>query len=498
MSTERRAQIGQFALLMMTISAVFNVRNVVNANVAIGLASVPAFLVGTLVFFIPFTLVIAEFVSANTHSESGVYQWVKTSFGGRWAFVTSFCYWFANLFYFTSVLPLVLVFASYLFTGHDQTLSPLWVTLISIAIFACATWVSTKGAKWIGSVASVGASLLLALVVAFMILSGAALAGGVEPATPVTAGTLAPNFATFATAWLFMGTMARILQADIGAESVAVFINDLRGGAKAFVRTIILCGFVIGLLYAGSAVFMNVFVPVGEIKYSSGVLQVFGALGQHYGVAADVVTRVVAVIMLAATLGSMLMWTTSPVKVFFSEIPDGMFPPAVSKLNDRGIPARASWIQFAVVSVVLLLAAGDSGGMDDFMDIVISMTAVTSLIPPALIFIAYWVLRWRYDDLPRGFRMGSRPVGLAVATMLLVIFAFVLVAASTPGDLPLWQGVLSIVGGAGLFVALPLWWYGRYIRRRVAAGGGEAAAALVELEPTAEVALRAGSPSVSD
>lgn len=71
MTGTNRARIGMFALLTMTVAAVFNIRNVINNNVAIGLASAPAFFFATLLYFIPFTLVIAEFVALNKNSESG-------------------------------------------------------------------------------------------------------------------------------------------------------------------------------------------------------------------------------------------------------------------------------------------------------------------------------------------------------------------------------------------------------------------------------------------
>ena len=91
MSAEKRAKIGQIALLGMTVSAVFGLKNVINNNVAIGLSAAPAFFLATILYFVPFTLVIAEFVALNKDSESGVYAWVNTSMGGRWAFLTAFC-----------------------------------------------------------------------------------------------------------------------------------------------------------------------------------------------------------------------------------------------------------------------------------------------------------------------------------------------------------------------------------------------------------------------
>ena len=105
MSSEKRGTIGSFALLGMTVAAVFGIKNIINNNAAIGLAAAPSFFFATLLYFVPYTLVTAEFVGLNKDSESGVYAWVKTSMGGRWAFLTAFSYWFVNLFYFASVLP---------------------------------------------------------------------------------------------------------------------------------------------------------------------------------------------------------------------------------------------------------------------------------------------------------------------------------------------------------------------------------------------------------
>lgn len=484
MVSTNRARIGQFALLTMTVAAVFNIRNVINNNVAIGLSAAPAFLVATIIYFIPFTLVIAEFVAMNRNSESGVYQWVKTSMGGRWAFLTAFCYWFVNLFYFASLLPLVLVFSSYLFVGYNYEMSQVLITVLSIAIFAVATWVSTKGAKWIGSVTSVGSTAVLVLTGAFILLSLIALAGGHQAATPISVQSMTPDFSTFATAWMFLGTLAWIIQGVGGAESVGVFLNDLRGGVKAFVRTIVLAGIMIGLIYAVASLMMNVFIPEGNLEYSNGLFVAMGAVGKYFGISSAIVNRVVGVILLAATLGSLLMWTSTPVKIFFSEIPDGIFGGKLVELNEEGIPWRAAWVQFAIVVPILIIPALGSSNIDDLLGIVINMTAATALIPPLLILLAYLVLRRRFDDVPRQFKMGSRTFGIALSTFLLVIFFFVLIAGTTPADQPLWLTLLYNVGGVVVFLGLAVAWYERYIRRLKKQDPTQAAD---ELRPTGEL-----------
>lgn len=482
MPSGTRARIGQFALLTMTVSAVFNIRNVINNNVAIGLASAPAFFLATILYFVPFTLIIAEFVAMNRSSESGVYQWVKTSMGGRWAFMAAFCYWFVNLFFFASLLPLVLVFTSYLVTGDEQTMSPWAITGLSIAIFAVATWVSTKGATWIGTITSIGATAVLVLTGVFVVMSLAALAGGVEPATAITPATLAPDTSSFATTWAFLGTLAWIIQGVGGAESVGVFLNDLRGGVKAFVRTIVVAGLMIGLLYAVASLLMNVFVPVGGLELSNGLFVVMGAVGEHVGIPVLITYRVVGLILLAATLGSLLMWTSTPVKIFFSEIPRGVFGKKVIELNEHGIPWRASWLQFAIVVPILIIPALGSGNIDDLLQIVVNMTAATALIPPLLILLAYLVLRLRYDGAEREFRMGSRTTGLVIAVFLLAVFGFVFIAGTTPVDQALWLTLVYNVGGVVIFLGLALAWYQRYIKRLSAS---DPRAARAELAPSA-------------
>lgn len=496
MPSGTRARIGQFALLTMTVSAVFNIRNVINNNVAIGLASAPAFFLATILYFVPFTLIIAEFVAMNRGSESGVYQWVKASMGGRWAFMAAFCYWFVNLFFFASLLPLVLVFTSYLVTGDEQTMSPWAITGLSIAIFAVATWVSTKGATWIGTITSIGATAVLVLTGVFVVMSLAALAGGVEPATAITPATLAPDTSSFATTWAFLGTLAWIIQGVGGAESVGVFLNDLRGGVKAFVRTIVVAGLMIGLLYAVASLLMNVFVPVGGLELSNGLFVVMGAVGEHVGIPVLITYRVVGLILLAATLGSLLMWTSTPVKIFFSEIPRGVFGEKVIELNEHGIPWRASWLQFAIVVPILIIPALGSGNIDDLLQIVVNMTAATALIPPLLILLAYLVLRLRYDGAEREFRMGSRTTGLVIAVFLLAVFGFVFIAGTTPVDQALWLTLVYNVGGVVIFLGLALAWYQRYIKRLSAS---DPRAARTELAPSAAGAGdESGTRSVGD
>ena len=142
MSDTKRNTIGKFGLLSLTFAAVYSFNNVINNNIELGLASAPMFFLATIFYFIPFCLIIAEFVSLNKNSEAGVYAWVKSSLGGRWAFITAYTYWFVNLFFFTSLLPRVIAYASYAFLGYEYIMTPVATTIISMVLFAFSTILS--------------------------------------------------------------------------------------------------------------------------------------------------------------------------------------------------------------------------------------------------------------------------------------------------------------------------------------------------------------------
>ena len=244
-----------------------------------------------------------------------------------------------------------------------------------------------------------------------------------------------------------------------------MFLNDLKGGVKAFVRTVVIAGLTIGLLYAGASLLVNLFIPEGGVAISTGIFDVFGAVFAHFGIPMEVSTRVIGLILLAATLGSLMMWTSAPIKVFFTEIPKGVFGSKIVELNEHGIPARAAWLQFAIVVPILIIPALGSGNLDDLLMIVTNMTAATALLPPLLILLAYFMLRKNFDTAPRGFRMGSRAFGLVIAAFLLVVFCFVLICGTIPLDQPLWLTLVYNVGGVVVFLGLAVMWYNRYINR---------------------------------
>ncbi|EIT7145001.1 amino acid permease [Vibrio vulnificus] len=457
MSDTKRNTIGKFGLLSLTFAAVFSFNNVINNNIEIGLASAPMFFLATIFYFIPFCLIIAEFVSLNKNSEAGVYAWVKSSLGGRWAFISAYTYWFVNLFFFTSLLPRVIAYASYAFLGYEYILTPFATTALSMLLFAFATYVSTNGAKMLGPITSVTSSLMLLLTLSYILLSSAALLGGVQPADPITVEAMVPELS-----WAFLGITTWIFMAAGGAESVAVYVNDVKGGSKSFVKVIIVAGIFIGVLYSVASVLINVFVSSSELKFTGGSVQVFEGLASYFGLPEIMMNRFVGLVSFTAMFGSLLMWTATPVKIFFSEIPEGIFGKKTVELNENGVPARAAWIQYAIVLPLMVIPTLGSDTAQDLMNTVINMTAAASMLPPLFIMLAYLNLRLKLDHLERDFKMGSRMTGIVVVSILIGIFTVGFLASTFPTGADIMTIIFYNVGGIVIFLGFAWWKYSQY------------------------------------
>lgn len=236
-----RRVLGQGALLCMTFTAIFSFNQVINNSVSIGLASIPSFIFATLAYFCPYSLMIAEFSSANPDSESGHTSWIKSSLGPKWAFIASWTYFFVNLFFFSSLLPGMLISLSYAVLGHnifDPSKHTLIVALLSIVLL----WIATsKGISAVTNVSGAAQFLMGLIFIALAFIIVVVLKQ--PPAQEFTVQNLTPKFN-----WAYFATFAWILQAVGGAESIGVYIKDLKGGNQAFIRTIIFSALFVGIM----------------------------------------------------------------------------------------------------------------------------------------------------------------------------------------------------------------------------------------------------------
>ncbi len=513
-----------WALIMMTILMIFSFQNIIDNYVGLGMSAAPAFIAATAIYLLPFIFIIAELATLKIAkgSNAGFMKWVEAGLGKKAAFMTSFMFWFANLFYFLGALPARVNYAAFAFTGKDFTHDALYTSLvpiISIALFALITWISTWDVSKMSKVTTVGGTLMLSLTIVFFGVAiiawinggwgkiiedpvagsilqdgssaiDAGVTGGINielpsgeiyyfyPQAPGINGN-PEGINVWGDAggfnYMWFSTFVWVLMAADGAQGLGVYVNKVEGGQKAFSRSVIIGVGIIATLYVFGTLLVSVFAPtyLGNDLFTTFGLMFYFAMGNMFGMSKTLAFTVSNVligwIMLIASIGGLLLWTSAPVKTFFSEVPEGIFSNKLTKQNSRGVPTRAAWLQFMIVIPLLIIPYMGSDNIGQFFNIVKTAGGSIGMIPPLLIFIAYFNIRLNHDDLERGFKMGGRKFGLAVSGMIIVIFSWIFIMAFFPYDPnnSTWW-LISIWNTLGLLIfVLPMFlWYVRWEKKQ--------------------------------
>lgn len=492
-------KISIMALIGISILAIFSFKNIVDNYIGLGLSAVVAFLIAIIVYLLPFSFIIAELATIKIvqNSKSGLTKWIEVCMGRKTSFITSYMFWFANLFYFVGALPSAINNISFGVTGQDFTSDSTFKlvnSFLSVAFFAIITFISTFNTKKISKITSVGGTIILGLTFLFFIVSiiawivGAAAKDDIKNILPNTQapGLIENEKLNFfgdsqGINFAWMSTFIWVLMAADGAQSLGAYVGDVKGGSKGFSKGIIWSILLIGITYIVGTLLVSVFPPVvnGSGGLSNGTYQsfinmfyfIFVKTGLTFEQIKMGTLIIIGLLNAIASIGGILIWTSAPVRTFFSEIPSGVFGSTLPKQNRNGVPVLGAWIQFIIVAPLLLIPALGLESLNDFFNFIKTASGWIGMIPPLIIFLSYFNLRLNKDYLERDFRMGNRIIGLIISGIMIVIFVGILIVTflDVPLDKPVsewnktwWISVVYKVACL-LILVLPIYlWYLRY------------------------------------
>ena len=145
----KKSNLSLWALVMLTFVPTFGFTNITDNAVALGPAAVPSWIIVCLLYFLPLTAIIAELASANQDKRGGIYSWIDCSLGPKWAFLGTWSYFIAGLFYFQFVFSRIPVMASWALFGENRFNDQNVKLLPYLAMFLCIalTWVAKLPTK---------------------------------------------------------------------------------------------------------------------------------------------------------------------------------------------------------------------------------------------------------------------------------------------------------------------------------------------------------------
>ncbi|MEI8280519.1 MAG: amino acid permease [Bacteroidota bacterium] len=202
-------------------------------------------------------------------------------------------------------------------------------------------------------------------------------------------------------------------------------------GLSLFIGT-----FVVTLLYVSmNLMYLNV-LSVSEIASAPNQRVALAAALKIFGTAG---TTIIALMIMVSTFGCNNGLILSGSRVYYTMANDGLFLPAAKKLNSKGVPGVALWMQCIWASVLCL-----SGKYGDLLDFIIFTVLLFYILTIGGIFI----LRKKQPDLPRPYKAFGYPV-IPLLYILLASFICIVLLMYKPDYT--WPGLIIVLAGIPVY-----------------------------------------------
>ncbi len=403
------AKLSTFALVMLIIGAVDNIRNL-PAAALFGSTLIFFYVFSAIVFLIPSALVSAELASSWT-DRGGICHWVKLAFGDRCAFMAIWLQWIANLVWFPTILSFLAGVIAYLI-NPELVHSKLYVISTILIIFWSLTLLNLKGihvsAKFISFCTIAGMAIPMALIIGLGI---AWVFLGHPLQVSFTAATLWPSFSHI-DSWV---SLTAIMTAFAGMELSAVHVKEINNPQKTFPRALYISVWLILMTMILGSLAIAVVLPKDQINIVNGVMVAFTSFFASYHI--TWLMPIITVMILLGTFGSIVSWVISPAKGLLQAAQLGFLPDFFQRVNKHGVAANLLITQAVIVSFICLafLLMPSIGGSYWLLT---ALNIQLYMIMYVMMFIAAIYLRYKYADVPRPFAIPGGKVGVWLACLL--------------------------------------------------------------------------------
>jgi glutamate:GABA antiporter len=440
--------ISWIALALLTVGSVGNLGSAPPLAV-VGLASVFLYVLPALVFLVPVSLVAAELASGWP---GGVYNWVSEGLSAPMGLLAIWCQFAQTIFFYPSLLAYV---ASTLAYVADPGLASngVYNAVVIIVLFWGGVLVVSRGQALVARLGSGGTQIGTLIPAAILVALGLAyLVQGHHSDAPMTASHILP-------AWTGLGSIVLIVNSFFtyaGVEVNAVHVDELRNPAREYPRSIFLAMAVVLVVFIFPTLAISWVIPSAQINFTTGVMQAFQSLFDHFGVGFAV--PLIAIALAVGALAGMLAWLDGPSEgLLLIGRRQGFLPPYFQKVDRHGIEIRIIAAQGVVITLIALLYAFIPSVSHAFWIFTVLATQVY-LVMYVLMFIAAVRLRRSQPDHPRGYRAPA--LGLlcllgAVSSLAALVIGFVPPSQFGHSD-PLVYALLILAGLLAIGILPPL------------------------------------------
>ncbi|MDM8277663.1 glutamate/gamma-aminobutyrate family transporter YjeM [Ligilactobacillus aviarius] len=448
------------SLVLMIFSAIFGFSNSMTAFYQMGYSSIIWYIVAAVAFFLPSALMFAEYGATFKEAKGGIYSWLKGSTNEKFAFIGTFIWLAAWVVWLVSSTQFFIVAVSTALFGSDKTQT--WgfgpfnsnqvVGILGVLFILLVTFLASRGIDKIAKVATFGGIFAFGITILFSLFSiivliahHGVLAQGI---TGIKSFTTSPNH-NFQSPIAIISFLVYAIFAYGGLETTSGVIGSVDKPEKTYPKAlitvmilmtlfylilIVMCGIstnwhsVMGkssvdLANCEYVLINNLGIEVGKAFGLGTAALGIGKLFSHITALSDVLTG----------LGAAFVMIYSPVKSFVLGSDSRLLPKKITKLNDKGMPANAMWLQALVVSLIMLFVAFGGKAATQFYTILTDMMNVSSSAPYLFLIAAFPFFKQKQNlDRPFVFYKNKKVVWTVTSIVWLVVAAGIVFTCVEP------------------------------------------------------------------
>ena len=430
-----RKEFNYFDMIFYTVAALIGL-DTLGLFAANGEQALTWTVVGAVAFLLPYGLLTAEIGSTFTQ-EGGMYEWCKLAGGRLFAALGAMLYWVSNPLWVGGSLAVGAIAAIKLFwfgsLSYQFGGKPLTDAIVEMAIALVFIWgttwcaiMSLKFGKWLSVF---GSYVKLALLAVFVVLALAFIISGQSHGTNLNPANLVPsNFSVIVSLILPV-----IIFQYVGFELQNGAGEEMHNPQRDVPRSIVRAGIIAVIAYAAFLVFILLALPKSQLTGVGDFLSAYASVG---GVLPASVAKVLGwfvaaafVIALASSGGT---WIIGADRTYAISSLDRTAPRFLGRFSGRyGTPIAVNTMSGIVATITMAVAilvsefAAPNGQLAALFAVVIGFTISTTTLSYLFIFPAYLILRYKYPEVHRPYRVPGGMVGAWIVTLFPFAFAAV-------------------------------------------------------------------------
>ena len=427
-----RKEFNYFDMIFYTLAAIIGI-DTLGAVSSSGGQALTWLVISAFTFLLPYGLLASEIGSTFTQ-EGGVYVWCKLACGRLFASFAAMLYWISNPLWVGGTLSVTAIAAiktfwfgssGYLFFGNHVADAIVEMVIALLFIWGT-TWCAIMSLKFGKKLSVYGSYVKLALLAVFIVLTAVFVIGGHATGQHVTFTDLIPSN------WglIVSGILPVLIFNWVGFELQNGAGEEMHNPQRDVPRSIIRAGLVAVAAYVVVVAVILFALSKPQLSSATGFVNAFQLVaGVLPGPLATGLGWIVAIGIVIALASSGGTWIIGADRTYAIASLDRNAPMLLGRFSGKyGTPIAVNTMS-GIVATLMMAAAisiaefGGGGSITALFGLVLGFTISTTTLSYLFIFPAYLILRYKYPNIRRPYKVPGGMLGAWIVTLLPLAYA---------------------------------------------------------------------------